>query len=659
MTAPDRSPSWRLGLVIAGVAVALRLLWVLTVPTIVVGDFAMYRESAMYLCEHGRLDDGFIYMPGLVLLLAVIHRLGGEVLASKMLGVGFGGIAAAALYFATAALDAGTVAARSSTAPLAARASPPVAEGRASSASPAAVVAVLFALWLPGVSTASVVGTDMPCAAMICVALAALFNWGVRRPRSAAIAFGAAMGLAAYFRAVALPLVAFSAIYWATLRIAPRQLVARTALAVVISLLALSPWAIRNLAVNGQLSFTDTHGGVTALMGNDPNTEGTYSRSLSSRFHALTGKTFLSQPHAATDRVAYELAKGWLAFQPGWTLGMIALRLERLLAPERGLLYWSVYRPGVLPDAATMRFNVHRAWLTAVTDAYGWILVLGLCAGIAFAITERRWTVLLPVVFALALLGAYALFVAEPRYRLTSEIVAFPTAAWGWSRLFAAARHPFSAGRAAGRRRWPASSLRGLYGTALALVVVIVAGLATVAGGRLLRDRYRWAVAVSAVDGHAVQTYWRTHPGGSHRSRLEGTADGVILHSGREGDSGDSVIEMILPELPPGPPRAEGYLLRMHLAWSLTADRAPDRALLALWARDAAAPFARAAAGDDTLAGEIASTAIVDAQVPGRALVLARLHVEPVAGLASATPVSVRISQVELTTPSPRTTESR
>jgi hypothetical protein len=383
-------------------------------------------------------------------------------------------------------------------------------------------------------------------------------------------------------------------------------------------------------------------------MGNDPNTEGTYSRSLSARFHTLTGKTFLSQPHAETDRAAYELAKGWLAFQPGWTLGMIALRLERLLAPERGLLYWSVYRPGVLPDAATMRFNVHRAWLTGVTDGYGLVLVLGLCAGIAFAIAERRWTVLVPVVFAMALLGAYALFVAEPRYRLTSEIVAFPTAAWGWSRLLAVASQGFITGRA-GRRRLPASSWRGLGGTGLALLVVILAGLATVAGGRLLRDEYRWAISVSAVDGQATQTFWRTQPGTSPRSRVEGTADGATVHAGRAGDLGDSVIEMSLPELPRGAPGVEGYRFRMHLAWSPAGGTAPSHPTLTLSAVGAAAPFARAVASDDTLTGAVASTAIVDANVPGRALVLLRLHVDP----GSAAPISVRISQVALTTTRP------
>jgi hypothetical protein len=49
---------------IAALAVALRVAWVLSVPTKPVGDFAMYLESAVHLYEHGALDPEFVYMPG-------------------------------------------------------------------------------------------------------------------------------------------------------------------------------------------------------------------------------------------------------------------------------------------------------------------------------------------------------------------------------------------------------------------------------------------------------------------------------------------------------------------------------------------------------------------------------------------------------------------
>ena len=91
-----------MALLLAAVATALRIGWALAVPTIPVGDFAMYRESANHLVEHGFFDGGFIYMPGLVLMLAGLQALGGELASAKILGALFGGLAAAPLYVLTA-----------------------------------------------------------------------------------------------------------------------------------------------------------------------------------------------------------------------------------------------------------------------------------------------------------------------------------------------------------------------------------------------------------------------------------------------------------------------------------------------------------------------------------------------------------------------------
>ena len=75
------------GAALVALAFAVRLAWVLAVPTVPVSDFAMYRESANYLSEFGHLDPGFIYMPGFVALLAWVKDAGGGLLAQKMIGV--------------------------------------------------------------------------------------------------------------------------------------------------------------------------------------------------------------------------------------------------------------------------------------------------------------------------------------------------------------------------------------------------------------------------------------------------------------------------------------------------------------------------------------------------------------------------------------------
>ena len=558
MTIPGR---WRIGLLIVLLATVTRLIWVLVVPTIPVGDFATYRESAIYLAEFGHFDHGFVYMPGLVLLLAAIHRLGGEVLAAKLLGVAFGGLAAGPIYLIAAHLvdDAGIG----------------IGDGVGdrnpdlSKVAPVACTAGLgYALWPAGIAMSSVIGTDIPAAAMMLLALSFLCAWGESRPRLAAASFGATMGVAAYFRAVALPLTVLSAAYWMARRVGVRATVVRTVIAMVVTALLLVPWGLRNRRQSGEMYLTDSHGGITALMGNDPNTEGTYSRSVGIMFHELTGRTFLSEPHRETDRAAYAIAKQWIWFDPVWTLGMIALRCERLFAPERGLLYWPLYRPGVVPAATAAWFNQNRWEVAGLVDLFYFIFVLGMMAGLAFAWAERRWMALVPLPFAVALAGTYALFVAEPRYRLTSEVLLFPLAALGLVRMFTSARRAVAAlprrlsslslsslsslpsiARVAGQA-WSMPSRverRALIGTLVALGGLALGALVVVRGGAAARTRHRWAATVWHVDGRPQLALWRGHADGRGPSPVRGAPPAVLLTLGpgrREVEA-----EIVLPDL--------------------------------------------------------------------------------------------------------------
>jgi len=188
------------GAALVALATGARLCWVLTVPTVPVSDFAMYRESANYLSEFGRLDPGFIYMPGFVALLAIVKDAGGDLLAQKLIGVFFGGLGAAGLFVVVWKLVDGDDAPAD-------RVDGENAGWRRICPCPyAAGATLIYALWPAGVAMASVVGTDVPAAALLVTALALLVSLGPRRPLVAALAFGIAMGLAAWVRAVALPL---------------------------------------------------------------------------------------------------------------------------------------------------------------------------------------------------------------------------------------------------------------------------------------------------------------------------------------------------------------------------------------------------------------------------------------------------------------------
>jgi hypothetical protein len=528
--APRRRQVWLWGAALVGLATAARLLWVLSVPTVPVSDFAMYRESANYLSEFGRLDQGFIYMPGFVALLAAINNLGGDLLAQKMIGVVFGGLGAAGLFALTWRLldDEGDAAAL------------PAGRRRFCPCPHAAAATALYALWPAGVATASVVGTDVPAAALIASALALLAALAPARPRVAALAFGATMGLAAWVRAVALPLSGLSLFYWLVRRARVGRAFGLTAAGLAAALVVLSPWAIRHWKQSGALYFTDDHGGITALIGANPNSEGTYTRALNQMFKDVTGRSVLAEPHHATDQAAYAIARAWTRFEPRYTLGLVAHKAERLFDPEIRLLYWPIFRPGVLTGGRAAWFATHHAGIEALADAFGLVVTALALAGIVTAIFRRRWLLLTLVPYQLALVATYTLFFAEPRYRLPIELLAFPFVAAALGEIVGLAAALVRRSRDGVRRSGPVF--------ALALAVVGLWRLvwpALLDGGRSLRAAHRWAateVTVGAPGQPATRILlWRPAPPFPASSPLEGAPNGLHLRMGVDGTARSQV----------------------------------------------------------------------------------------------------------------------
>lgn len=508
-----------LGLILTVLATGLRLAWVLSVPTVPVSDFAMYRESANWLSEYGSLDRGFIYMPGFVWLLSVIQDLGGDLLAQKLAGVVFGGLGAAGLFALTLSLF----------------------ERRAI----AVVATLLYATWPAGVAVSSVVGTDMPAAALLAVALGLLAALGPRRPWLAALLFGAAMGLAAWVRAVALPLTALSFGYWLAQRTRWAAALARTALAVAATLLVLLPWGVHHARTTGHVYFTDDHGGITALLGANPNSEGTYTRALNQMFLDLTGRGVLDEPHRETDRAAYALAREWARFSPKYAMGLAAKRAERLFEPESRLLYWSIFRPGVLVGPKGAWFRARRAAIVDAVDAYGLAFAALALAGIGLAALRRRWPPLCLVPFQLALTATYVLFFAEPRYRLPIQLLAFPFVALALVEVAALARALWrrtDVARAAVPLALAGASTAVLLGWAWPAMADAGAGL---------RARHRWAADVWRVDGENRLAKWRPADTSPPRSPLEGGAGAVRLRTD-DGHPSATVVELGGAPLPAG-----------------------------------------------------------------------------------------------------------
>jgi 4-amino-4-deoxy-L-arabinose transferase-like glycosyltransferase len=515
----DEVNAKREAFLVAALAIAARLAWVLLVPTHPVGDFAMYRESADYLVAHGSLDPEFIYMPGYVLLLAAVRALGGGLLAAKLIGVAAGGLAAAACYGTAAAVfDDG---------------SPP---GQALARRAARAAGLLAALWPAGIAVSSVTGTDMPAAALVAAAVWLLVRDGRRRPVRGAALFGLVLGLAATIRAVALPVALLGGFYWLALRVPARALVARTALGCAVAFLVLLPWGIRNRARYGELFLTDSHGGHTALVGANPNSEGVYSRSLNRMFAKGTGYALFAPPHRDADREAYRLAKQWAAAEPAYAFGLLGAKADRLLTNERPLLYWPLYRQGVLRGPVADWFALHRAGIEALVDGFWYALVAAALLGLSVALARRMWAALALVPFGIALAAMYVVFFAEVRYHLAIAVLLFPFAGLALAWLAEAVRAP---------RRLARECALGM----LAIVVVFAGWPRAVAAAAELRARHRFGVCACEVGGRGQICLFRAEaPRPSDgRSPVRGVWDGI-------GVTPDTTPARVAAdvELPPG-----------------------------------------------------------------------------------------------------------
>ncbi len=523
--------------IVCGVAIAVRFAWVLTVPSKPVGDFAMYIESASYLLEHRSIDDAFAFMPGWIALIAFVQMLGGGLLATKLLGAFLGGIATVFIAGITHSFW----------------------NRRA-----ALIAAWLYALWPGGIAISSVVGTDIPAATALVAALWCLIRFTPTTPLRATLVFGIVMGLAAYLRAVTLPLSALAVVPLLGLGVPLRHAILRTALAVVVVLVVLSPWAWRNHRMEGHWTFTDSHGGLTALVGAYPNSDGRFTRALNRTFEEVTGLVWLKAPHHPADQAAYAIAKDWRTVSPKFSMGLRLQRASRLLGDERSLLYWPLYREGVLRNGDRQFFDNRRVEIESVVDGYWWGLWILALAGAGLALHHRkRALVLWPFVFALC--AVYVLFFAESRYHLGLAMLLFP-----------------SAGGALGEFRRNNADLRApalAFAVAIPALVFSVFLFCTSLGPDLV-ETHRWAVSKCRIEGKRSFCKWQREDAGDPTgpSPVHGSLNGVGLDLGNGISPGARMTIALLP----GRYQVRGQLHRIALGQQGSADKATGTILIAI-----------------------------------------------------------------------------
>jgi len=363
-----------------------------------------------------------------------------------------------------------------------------------------------------------------------------------KRPRRAAVGFGLLLGLAATIRAVAMPLALLGGFYWLALRVPLRQVVARTALGVLTAFLVLLPWGVRNRLRYGEFFVTDSHGGHTALIGANPNSEGVYSRSLNQLFWKGTGYRLFEEPHREADRQAYALAWKWTTFEPRYAEGLLAAKADRLLGHERPLLYWPLYRQGVLAGRAADWSGRYRADLEALADGFWYALCAAALAGVVVSLSRRVWDAVAILPIPIALTAVYVAFFSEVRYHLAIAVFLFPFAGLA---LVWAPRGLRLVARGRGRERW--YFLRELAVSGLLAGALFWGWPRLMAAGADLRARHRFAVSVCDLAGHGHVCAWRrtASPPGAAPSPLRGVWDGFGL--ALAGGPARAVTEVELP----------------------------------------------------------------------------------------------------------------
>jgi 4-amino-4-deoxy-L-arabinose transferase-like glycosyltransferase len=479
---------------VVALAVALRVLWVLCVPTKPVGDFAMYVESAAHLASHGGFDSEYIFMPGYIFLIAPVQALGGGWLTTKLVGAILGGLGAGAMFGITRRLT--------------------------KSARTALVAGLLYAFWPAGIAIASVTGTDMPAAVLVVVAVYFLVRFAEKRPLLAALLFGLFTGVGAFIRAIVIPLAGLAVLVFRAYGKSWKAATAYTAVACATAVLLLSPWMLRNRLRYGEAFLTDSHGGHTALVGANPNTDGCYSRSLNRMYHDVTGFTLLAEPHRQADHAALGIAKKWIAFEPLFALGLLGSKAERLLVHERALLYWPLFRAGVLPEPEHSFFARHRSFIEGVADYY-WLTILALALmGIGISCARRQWLVLSLLPQIVALMALYTLIFAEPRYRLPMTMLLMPMAAMALAWL---GNMTVGIRQRALPTSWKRETALAL---GLAAAVFVTAPALAWAAGRL-REHHRWAVSECEVASKTQLCQWRSNHATSVEPAIRGVWNGI------------------------------------------------------------------------------------------------------------------------------------
>ena len=187
----------------------------------------------------------------------------------------------------------------------------------------------------------------------------------------------------------------------------------------------LTPWAVRNSQVFGEVVLVSTNGGATLLTGNNPSADGGYVEDDS----LVIQRNFSVPDQVESDRRATKLAIGWIKENPGRFVELIPLKIWSLWSKdgeaewgyEAGYPHYQQYRP------------IFRSVRWANQVFYGFLLVGALFAFIPIVRNRQSlaWPwVLFGYCFMLYLTTISIVFSGQPRFHFPAMPWVIMYAAW-------------------------------------------------------------------------------------------------------------------------------------------------------------------------------------------------------------------------------------
>ena len=379
-----RGPEWRWLVTLGGIALLVRLVWVvLMADRVPQFDEVRYLELASRLAAgEGYVDESgsrVAFWPvGYPALLSLVFRLtgGSSLIAATAMQVILG-VANCLLLSVVGSRMVGLGAGR--------------------------LAGLLLALYPTHIFYSSLHLTELLFILLLLAAVGCLF-WSRRPGVGWQIAGGVLLGLAALTRPliVLLPLALPWGFGLRNRRLG--QIVGATLIALVASLVVVSPWLARNHSITGRWTTLTTSGGFNFWVGNNPDARGGYDKPADFQEDFRTDEGF--DWHRG-----YELGMEAIRADPGAALRRLPLKVSHLVALETDGVLWNLKglqsRPR-LPVTMLLLLLANGFYLAAVGSASLALLIRGNPPGL------HRVTLLL-VLYTVAIV---LVFFGDPRFHL-------------------------------------------------------------------------------------------------------------------------------------------------------------------------------------------------------------------------------------------------